>query len=234
MAAPPRHPWLIARVHHLIEESIQDVAEKGHDVRGAAGLLAGQLPGNLIESLAGCDEEPEQYMDWKAALQAFVGRFRTPVHTYARPNRRFPDRVGIVPGRIFFPNQAEQPKLLVAIDTSGSMSPEELVEVARQLVLLSHLAELTIVECDAQIHRTYPFAGRLPDVVGRGGTDLRPVFAPDFLREHRPDGVVYFTDGIGPHPAEDPGVKTLWVLTKPHDFLCPWGQKAQMSGADVA
>src|SRR3712207_8113548 len=54
----------------------------------------------------------------------------------------------------------------------------------------------------------------LRDVAGRGGTDLRPVFEAEFLAEHRPDGVIYFTDGQGPYPQEDPGVKALWVLTK--------------------
>jgi hypothetical protein len=40
--------------------------------------------------------------------------------------------------------------------------------------------------------------------------------------------VIYFTDGLGPYPEEDPGVKTLWVLSKPMDFACPWGQKAHL------
>ena len=50
--------------------------------------------------------------------------------------------------------------------------------------------------------------------------------AGDPYAEHRPDGVIYFTDGYGPYPHEDPGIKTLWILSKPHDFRCPWGQRA--------
>ena len=61
---------------------------------------------------------------------------------------------------------------------------------------------------------------------GRGGTDLRPVFAPDFLAAHQPDGIIYFTDGFGPYPVETPRTKTLWVLSKPSEFTCPWGEKA--------
>ena len=48
----------------------------------------------------------------------------------------------------------------------------------------------------------------------------------DLTRLHPPDGIIYFTDGEGPYPPEDPGVKTLWVLTKPAPFGCPWGTKA--------
>jgi predicted metal-dependent peptidase len=90
---------------------------------------------------------------------------------------------------------------------------------------------LTILspQSHVKIQRVYPFEDTLPNVRGRGGTDLRPVFEPDFLAEHRPDGIVYFSDGFGPYPEEDPGVETLWVLTKWHDFPCPWGQKAIMA-----
>ena len=63
----------------------------------------------------------------------------------------------------------------------------------------------------------YPFA----DAAGRGGADLRPVFEPAFLAEHRPDGE-------GPYDEQPPGVPTLWVLTKDWPFRCPWGQQTLM------
>ena len=40
------------------------------------------------------------------------------------------------------------------------------------------------------------------------------------------DGVVYFTDGQGPFPAQPPAVPTLWVLSKEEPFACPWGARA--------
>ena len=102
----------------------------------------------------------------------------------------------------------------------------ELEEIARQLVVLGERAHVTIAECDSSVTRIYPFAGRIENVVGRGGTDLRPVFAPEILGAHDIDGVVYFTDGDGPFSNEPPPVPTLWVLTKPHLFRCGWGEKA--------
>jgi predicted metal-dependent peptidase len=54
------------------------------------------------------------------------------------------------------------------------------------------------------------------------------VFEWDFLRSMRADGVIYFTDGAGPYPLEDPRIRTLWVLSKPWEFRCPWGVKAWM------
>ena len=131
-------------------------------------------------------------------LAVFVARARSPVHTWSRPSRRFPTRIFEVPGRSWAPRRSENPRLLVAIDTSLSMTKLELEEIARHLVILGERAHVTIVECDVSMARVYPFAGHIENVVGRGGTDLRPVFEPSILGAHDVDGVVYFTDGDGP------------------------------------
>jgi len=156
----------------------------------------------------------------------FVGVVRKPTPTYGRPSRRFPDNIGRIPGRMHGRVKDRAPPLIAAIDTSSSMSSAELARIARQLTPLSRLVDITIVECDSTIKRVYPFKREVKSITGRGGTDLRPVFGPGFLQKHRPDGIIYFTDGEGPYPPEGPGVKTLWVLTKPAPFGCPWGTKA--------
>jgi predicted metal-dependent peptidase len=148
--------------------------------------------------------------------------------TYARPNRRFPNRVGEVPGRRYTLRSLAKPRIVVAIDTSHSMERSELSEVARQLRVLAEHASVTVVECDSAIARVYAFDGALSTVKGRGGTDLRPVFAPEFLSAQRVDGVVYFTDGEGEAPSTPPPVPVLWVLTKHGDFRCPWGARTVM------
>lgn len=197
-------------------------------------LVAGRAPGRLIEELSDTSMAPEEAIDWRAALPMFVARSRAPVHTWSKPSRRFPHRIFEVPGRTWAPRRTENPRLLVAIDTSMSMTRTELEEIARHLTGLSEHAQLTIVECDVEIARIYPFSGRIDDVSGRGGTDLRPVFSPAILGAHDIDGVVYFTDGLGPPPVEPPPIPVLWVLTKPQTFQCPWGERARMPRADRA
>jgi predicted metal-dependent peptidase len=191
-------------------------------------LVAGRSAGALVEELSETARAPQEPIDWRAALAMFVARARAPVHTWSRPNRRFPGRIFEVPGRSWAPRRSENPRLLVAIDTSLSMTKYELEEIARQLVLLGERAHITIAECDVSVARVYPFDGRIENVVGRGGTDLRPVFAPALLGAHDVDGVVYFTDGDGPYDREPPPIPTLWVLTKPQAFRCPWGEKARL------
>jgi predicted metal-dependent peptidase len=93
------------------------------------------------------------------------------------------------------------------------MSSALLAQIASELDRLAVYHRVTVVECDAAVHAITPYRGHLPHVHGRGGTDLRPPFAPSVLRQVRPDVVVYFTDGWGPAPATPPPVSVVWCLT---------------------
>ena len=167
-------------------------------------------------------------VNWVRALRAFVTLKRERSLDYGRPNRRFADRVGIVPARSRRELQ-ELPTLLVAIDTSGSVSIADLESIAAELTRAAMHTRLVIAECDTAIRRVYPYEGELTTVHGRGGTDLRPVFRPSFLDEIGAGGVVFFTDGDGPVPARAPRVPTLWVLTRDAPFACPWGARVSMN-----
>jgi predicted metal-dependent peptidase len=223
-----KDPGAVEQTRQLLQKAADDVEEQLQGADGKPLLVAGKTPGRLLEELTGVSGPAESAMDWKVALRMFVARARAPVHTYARPNRRFPGRVGEVPGRTYSPRVITRPSLLVAIDTSMSMSHAELAEIARQLVRMSDHARLMVAECDVEIARVYAFEGAIADVAGRGGTDLRPVFDPAFLGARKVEGVIYFTDGEGPFPDHAPPVPVLWVLTKAGEFPCPWGTKARL------
>ncbi len=215
-------PSLSDRISRLVEDAVSSV--EGENL----SRLAGKTAGEWLQQLRGTAEPPRRYLDWRAALQMFSGWLRAPRHTYSRPNRRLPGYVGVVPGRMYKMGASEPRSLIVAIDTSGSMTTEELTEIGRHLRMFSDELKITIVECDTEIQRVYRFEGQLTHVAGRGGTDLRPVFDRDFVRSLRAEGIIYFTDGAGPYLAEDPRIRTLWILSKPWEFQCPWGVKAWM------
>ena len=227
-----RDPGAVEMTRQLLQGSIDEI-EKNHPEREdddpRRRLLAGKSPGRLLEELTGAAGQPRHFLDWKTAVRMFVAKSRAPVHTFSRPSRRFRDRVGVVPGRTYSPRVLVRPSLLVAIDTSMSMTPKELEEISRQLAALAEHARITVVECDVEITRTYAFEGALRDVAGRGGTNLRPVFEPGFLGSIKADGVVYFTDGEGPYPERPAKLPVLWILTKPLAFGCPWGERAEMT-----
>jgi predicted metal-dependent peptidase len=223
-------PGGVAQTGVMISRAVSEPVE---EAEGERHLLAGRTPARIVEELMDVTRLPDEPMDWRAALAMFAARARAPVHTWSRPSRRFPGRIFEVPGRSWALRRSDNPRLLVAIDTSLSMTKFELEEIARQLRVLSERAHVMVAECDVSVARIYPFAGQLEKVVGRGGTDLRPIFASAILGAHDVDGVVYFTDGDGPFAPEPPPVPTLWVLTKPFGFACPWGQRARLRGSGV-
>ena len=137
--------------------------------------------------------------------------------------------MGEIPGRKRGHDPQGRPRLLVALDTSQSMDDATIQMLAQEIALLAALANITVVECDESIRRVYDYNGDIRSVCGRGGTDFRPVFVPEFLQKHRPDGVVYLTDGDGKWPLQDPRIKTLWVLTGDAErFGCPWGRRVSL------
>lgn len=224
--SPP--PGGVRETREVIVEARDGGKDDAERAPERARRIAGRTPDELLLELGGATDAPAIHVDWRDALRSFVAHTRAPVHTWSRPSRRFPARIGAVPGRTYRLRPALRPTILVAIDTSLSMSEAELAEVARQLRPMSELARLIVVECDAAIARVYPFHGAIDRVKGRGGTDLRPVFEPRFLRQHAADGVVYFTDGQGPFPDRAPAIPVLFMLTKPGDFACPWGLRARL------
>ena len=232
LASANENPGGVVQTALLIERARESATTASEEIMGIPPKhrLAGRTPRRLIEELSGTTTAPQHDLDWRTALQMFVARTRGPVHTWSRPNRRFPTRVFEVPGRTWAPRQVQEPTLLVALDTSLSMTRPELEEIARQLVALAEHARVTIAECDVAVTRVYRFLGQIDFVEGRGGTDLRPVFDEDFLAANGADGVVYFTDGEGPFPEKPARCPTLWVLTKPNEFRCPWGQRARLRG----
>ena len=62
---------------------------------------------------------------------------------------------------------------MAVIDTSASITPDLLEMINGELIRLAHEHRVTVVECDAEIQRVYPFKA-IRNVQGRGGTDLRP------------------------------------------------------------
>ncbi len=178
----------------------------------------GLEPGSLLSQL----DQPKraERVRWRQQLRRYVGQELDRSPSYARPPRRFPHLLGIVPG---IKRQAGKPRILAAIDTSGSMDDEILSEISQELAFLAREREVTVVEFDADIQRTYKYRRPITEVQGRGGTDFCPVLEASFLARERADLVVVFTDGCGPAPEKQPQVPVVWVLTSEDDPPAKWG-----------
>lgn len=191
-------------------------------VRAQLTRVFGSTAGKLRERVT---ETRGRTLDWRRVLRQFVASCVASAPSFARPPRRIPHLVGIVPGRRL---QPEKLRLTVVLDTSGSMSSDALSRIARELRTLARNADVTVIECDTVVRRIRQFHGRLSDVHGRGGTDLRPPFARPLLRQLRADALVYFTDGFGPAPAQPPAVPVLWCLLPGGRRPARWGRVARI------
>ena len=104
-------------------------------------------------------------------------------------------------------------KILVAIDTSGSVTMSEYMEFMKQINTMKGVAEFHIVECDACIQYEYDFEGK-PNLKlhGGGGTSFQPVVDKFIAESCVYDSLIYFTDGECPIPDNTPK-HTLWVVS---------------------
>lgn len=125
-----------------------------------------------------------------------------------RPSRRY----GTLPGTKVRPHR----RLLVAIDTSGSISDRDLSDFFAEIYgIWRGGAEVLVAECDCELQRVWIFDGELPRAVcGRGGTSFEPVFRWLDADDRRFDGLVYLTDGYGPPVQTAPRCAVLWVLAR--------------------
>jgi predicted metal-dependent peptidase len=182
----------------------------------------GLAPGDGLERLAGA---AAGRLDWRRRLRRCVGSELHPRPILGRPPRRFPELTGVLPGR---GRRASRPRVLAVIDTSGSIGARDLEAIDGELARLGRQHRVTVAECDAAVRRVAPYRGRLRQVRGRGGTDLRPPLEPGFLRRWRAELVIYFTDGSGPAPAAAPGVPVIWCLVPGGRAPAAWGRTIRM------
>jgi predicted metal-dependent peptidase len=155
-------------------------------------------------------EKVEAVIDWKQYLRRFGTRSAKieTKKTRKKPNIRF----GSGPAIKIKPKR----NTLVAIDTSGSVSDQDLIEFFNEIDAIHKTGTtVTIMECDSYVHRTYQYEGNKQDVLrvcGRGGTSFDPVMEEIFKAPGKYQNLIYLTDGYAPAPQRVPMVPILWVI----------------------
>lgn len=168
----------------------------------------GNLPAGLAEKLALILEDMKPRFNWRRLLRLFATSSNSTFvkNTIRRPSKRY----GTVPGL----KVKRRNRLLLAIDTSGSIQQDELLDFFSEIYFIWRQgSEIKIVECDTHIHKTYDYKGIPPDQVhGRGGTDFEaPIKYGN--QEYRPDALLYFTDGYAAVPKTAPRYPVLWIIS---------------------
>jgi predicted metal-dependent peptidase len=184
-----------------IEHQLKDTANQVQKQRG-------HIPGELKELIDSLYVSEEAVIDWRAYLRRFNGMASK---VFTKKTRRKPNKR-------FYGNPAlkikQRKNTLVAIDTSGSVSNDDLREFLSEIHHIYKTGtEITVIECDAQIGNVYEYKGQFSDdykASGRGGTSYEPVL--DYLWEHKDrfQNLIYLTDGEC-SVSTTPCKPTLWV-----------------------
>jgi predicted metal-dependent peptidase len=162
---------------------------------------------------------------WQKVLRRYVGRSVSRRPVFGRVPRRFPEMVGVLPGR---GRQGSKPRIMAVIDTSGSMTPAILADISAELAVMAKSYEVLVVECDTEVRSVYRYRP-IVELHGRGGTDFRPPLESSFLKKHKPDLVIFFSDGHGKAPSEAPrGVPVIWAITPRGRKPTAWGREVRL------
>ena len=155
-------------------------------------------------------EKRNPKINWKRALKIFSSSSRRTKIKFT--NKRISKRYGTRPGIRVQRNQ----KIAVGLDTSGSISNDELILFFNEIhAMWRNGAEIEVIECDDEVQNVYNYNGKFPKfVTGQGGTDFTPVFQHiNKKRNTIYDGCIYLTDGYAGEPKIKPRCKVFWVIT---------------------
>lgn len=171
----------------------------------------GTIPGEMQGRIDRIKKKPKPVTDWKKYCRRFLGNEYTYLtkKSRRRESMRFPDAAGT--------RHLRKARILVAIDTSGSVSMPEYREFMGQIITMKEKANFRILECDAQIQYEYEFNGKVHENLhGGGGTSFEPVVDYFIANKKEYDCLVYFTDGYCNIPSNTPK-DTLWVVSSKGD-----------------
>ena len=193
----------------LIEKQIQKVLS---DAKEQTIKKRGNVPGE-IEGVIIIEEIVKPKFDWRSYVRRFSGT-STKVFTKKirrKENRRYDENPGL--------KIKMKQHMLLAIDTSGSVSDTELTEFMNEIHHIYKAGvDITIVQCDTSINSIEEYKGKNElNVKGRGGTEFDPVLDYYNANQKKYTSLVYFTDGEC-YTSVKPKGRVLWVLSERSDM----------------
>ena len=169
---------------------------------------AGKVPGELSSILEAIKNKPPVF-NWKRYFRRLIGNSITSEIqlTRMRPSKRFPDARGI--------RMKRKPNIMVAVDTSGSISQDDLKDFFSEI---HHIwktgVNVTVVEIDTKIQKIFEYKGNQSiEVSGNGGTDLTEAITY-YKQHHDFSSCIIFTDGYLSTFKLPICQSLIWVITK--------------------
>ena len=200
---------------HYITSEQEELEEKWRKLiisayNEAGERMQGKFPGWFIELI---EKFGVPRIDWRSILRNFILSNVKQKINWAKPNRRY------LVHEIYYPSRDRRMlELVVAVDTSGSISSRELEEFFGEINSILDAFDnykIYLIQNDAKIQKVkeikFPekLGGEIK-VKGRGGTDFTPLF--DWVNEKGLRcPIIFFTDLCGTFPPYIPIQPVVWV-----------------------
>lgn len=196
-------------MEYLVKEFINSTYSMiGNESRGL-------MPGYFLSEIKKINNPAKIY--WERILKKYIGTIVAgKKKTRTRLNRRQPERFdlsGDIDDKVI--------KIVVAIDTSGSISENQVSNIFNEIfsIIAKRKKEITIIECDSKVQRVYKIINKSDvkqKICGRGGTSFIPVIEYINNNKYFRDALlIYFTDGYGEKSIPKPNTyRNIWVLTE--------------------
>lgn len=190
----------------LIEKQIKRVLTQASDM--AESKSRGSTPGE-IKDLIKVDEVLPPKFDWKNYVRRFSGTSSRVFTKKLRrkENRKFDDNPGL--------KIKMKKHVLLAIDTSGSVSNSEVKEFMGEIKHIHKTGvAMTLAQCDTSIRKIEEYNGSNElNIKGRGGTEFDPILDYFNANLRKYTSLIYFTDGEC-YTSVKPQAPVLWVLSE--------------------
>jgi predicted metal-dependent peptidase len=178
----------------------------------SGGQHAGDIPGEILRTI---DKLLNPVLPWPVILNRFLDQRVREEYSWARRNRRY--RAAYLPSL----HSYGLGHLTFAIDTSGSVSDDELTAMLSEIKGIRDVfnpERMTIIDCDSEIHAVHDVNQNtnIMDLAftGGGGTSFQPVL--DYVDKHPTQALIYFTDLYGEKELKEVDYPILWICNSEH------------------
>ena len=209
------------------EDVIQNQRIESYVVEAIQQKSWGTTPHDIVQQIE--IEYKKNYPDCKRILKYLNAKIKQTnrVLTRTKPSRRF----GFSQmGSIYKPRPS---KLLVFIDSSGSIAPKLLKKFLLTIksIFSRTIKEIDMFFFDTELKSKEPIKTKVYnihkiDVIGRGGTNFECIFEYIKKNQNKYDGILIFTDGYAPEVNLKYKLRTklCWIIYD-NEGVQPWMKK---------